>query len=97
MLYCRNVTCCAESEPADRPKDEIHRSTGQEEYPDQQGLRTLWAETVRHHEPNNGKASNVTNDKYTGCPKGRFTEILLRVIYILLPDFAYLSATPAPL
>jgi len=97
MLCCRNVTCCTESEPADRLQDETRRSTGQEEHRDQQGLRTVRAESMRHHEPNNGKASNVTSDQYTGCPKGRLTEILLNVSYILLPDFIYLSRTHAPL
>ena len=60
MLCCRNVSCCAESEPADRLQDETRRPTGQEEHRDQQGLRTLRAETVRQHAPNNGKATHVT-------------------------------------
>ena len=56
MLCCRNVIFCAESEPGDRLQDETRRSTGQEEHRDQQGLRALRPETVRHLQPNNGKA-----------------------------------------
>ena len=97
MLCCRNVACCTESESADRLQDETRRSTGQEEHRDQQELRTFRAETVRHPSPNYGKANDVKNDQYTGCPKGHFTEILLNINYILSPDFICLSTTLAPL
>jgi hypothetical protein len=71
MLCCGNVTCCTESESADRLQNQTRRSTGQEEHPAQQGLWNLWEATVRHPSRNYGKANDVTNDKYTGCPKGR--------------------------
>jgi len=97
MLCCRNVIFCTESESADRPEDEIHRSTGQEEHRDQQGLRTFRAEIVRH--PNYGKANDVINDQYTGCPKDSFfyRDTVLKINYIFSPDFIYLSTTLAPL
>jgi hypothetical protein len=93
-MFCfPNVTCCTESESADRPEDEIYRSTGQEERRDQQELRTFRDETVRHPSPNYGKANDLKNDQYTGRPKGHFTELLLHISYILSPDFIYLSTT----
>jgi hypothetical protein len=89
------VTCCTESESADRPEDAIHRSTGQEEHSDQQG--TFRAATVRHPSPNYGKANDLTTVQYTGCPKGRFTEIPSHINHFLSPDFIYLRPTLATL
>jgi hypothetical protein len=97
MLCCGNVTCCTESESADRLQDETRRSTGQEEHRDQQVLWNFRAETVRQRSPNYGKANDVKNDQFTGCPKGRFTEMLLNISYILSPDFIYLSTVLPPL
>jgi hypothetical protein len=91
MSCCGNVTCCTESESADRLQDETRRSARQEEHRDQQGLRTLRQETVRHQWPNYGKANDVTNDQYTGCPKGRFHQDNTKHKSFLSPDFIYIS------
>jgi hypothetical protein len=68
------VTCCTESESADRPKDETSRTTGQEEHRDQQGLRTVRAKTLRQHSTDHGKSNNVRIITYR-VSRGSFTEI----------------------
>lgn len=60
-----DVYFCTESKSADRLQNEPYRSTGQEEYRDQQGVRTVRTETLRNSQRLNGKALFVTTGMRT--------------------------------